>query len=106
MGLMFDFGQWIVGGRQQHLCFACRVSWVRFARHGWWALLTVGLGFAVMGMGLLNRCLRLGFEWVVGCGSWLWWSMVVGCLGGFRCWYGGFWVLFWWLFGWFGLVDV
>ena len=31
MGLMFDFGQWIVGGRQQHLCFACRVSWVRFA---------------------------------------------------------------------------
>ena len=85
-------------------CLPCVVG--EICNHGWWALLTVGLGFAVVGMGLLNRCLRLGFEWVVGCGSWLWWSMVVGCLGGFRCWCGGFWVLFWWLFRWFGLVDV
>ena len=32
--------------------------------------------------------------------------VVARCLGGFRCWCGGFWVLFWWLFRWFGLVDV
>ena len=42
----------------------------------------------------------------MGCGSWLWWLMVAGCLGGFRFWCGGLWMLFWWLFGWFGLVDV
>ena len=42
----------------------------------------------------------------MGCGSWLWWLMVAGCLGGLRFWCGGLWVLFWWLFGWFGLVDV
>ena len=55
----------------------------------------MGLGFDVVGMDLLNRCLKLGFEWVVGCGSWLWGSVIAGYLGGFKCWCGGFWVLFW-----------
>ena len=41
---------------------------MRFAHYEWWALLAVGLGFAIVGMGLLNRCLRLEFEWVVGLG--------------------------------------
>ena len=40
VGLMLE--QWVVGGRQRHL--GCRVSSVRFACHGWWALLAVGLG--------------------------------------------------------------
>ena len=71
-----------------------------------WDLLAVGLGFDVVGMDLLNWCLKLGFEWVVGCGAWLWWSVIAGCLGGFKCWCGGFWVLFWWLFRCFRLVDV
>ena len=79
-----------MGGRQRHLGFACRASWVRFAHRGWWALLAVGLGFAIVGMGFLNRCLRLRFEWVVGFGSSLWWLVVARCLGGFRCWCGGF----------------
>ena len=57
MGLMFDFGTVVHGWvtKTSRFCLPC----------------VMGLGFAVMGMGLLNRCLRLGFEWVVGCGSWV-----------------------------------
>ena len=55
MGLTFDFG-------------AVGHGWAT-TTSGFCLLCVVGLGFDVMGMDLLNRCLKLGFEWVVGCGS-------------------------------------
>ena len=69
----------------------------------------MGLGFAIVGMGLLNQCLRLGFEWVVGLGfggQWLlgvWVALDVGVVG-FGCCFGGYLSgLDWWMFGAVGL---
>ena len=69
----------------------------------------MGLGFAIVGMGLLNQCLRLGFEWVVGLGfggQWLlgvWVGLDVDVVG-FGCCFGGYLSgLDWWMFGAVGL---
>ena len=60
-------GQWVVGGQQRHLVFACCVSWVRFARRG--------SGFWRHGNGFVESMFE---AWVwMGCGLWVL-ALVVG----------------------------